>query len=241
MKVVLLCYLAPWLVLTIGLAIFAPSYHTGHVPPTWVTSVAQVPGHLWSAAFNAFAVVTLIFVILERVQARSHFLEEWSPSKLPPARNRNLIPRVSSFIEIAVNWVFFIWWATAYAHAPEVFIGSSLSISLGPQWPWFYWGYFILALGNATLAAANLLQPYWTASRALMRLFSDAAAAALFCWLMKADILVGISTPSLSPQRAMEITQAINHWAGVFFPVAMLVALIIAGTDIYRIIRVKSA
>ena len=240
LKVVSLCYLVPWLLITIGLMIANPALPANQASPSWLTALATVSGHLWTAAFISFGTVTLIFAIMERVQARSNFLEEWSPSKLPPARNRNLIPRFSSSIEIAVNWVFLIWWA-AYAHSSEILIGSSVRVSLHPQWSWFYWGYFILALCNATLAAANLLQPYWTATRATLRLLSDAVGAGLFCWLMKANILAGISLPNVSPQRAMEVTQAINHWVAAVFPVGVIIAFVVAATDIYRIIRVKNA
>jgi len=231
------CYLIPWIALSLGLAILSPAYPDGQARPSWLTAIAQVTGHMWSAIFIAFGMVTLTFAILDRIQARSHFLEQWSPAKLPPARNPHQIPRSSSSIEMAVNWIFFFWWVV-YLHSPEVQIGGSVHISLSPVWLWFYWGYFVLALGNATLAAANLMRPYWTAGRAALRLMTDAAGGVLFCWLMKANILAGIAVANVPAEKTRAIAQAINQWAPKAFPVAVLAVLIVAAVDVYRIVRV---
>jgi hypothetical protein len=94
---------------------------------------------------------------------------------------------------------------------------------------------------NAALSAANLLHPYWTRQRATLRLLSDAVGAALFCWLMKANVLSGISVTSLSTEKAIGLTQAINHWMDTLFPAAIVVGLVVIATGIYRIVRLKPA
>jgi hypothetical protein len=151
-----------------------------------------------------------------------------------------LIPRSSSAIEVAVNLIFFVWWAV-YAHSPELRIGSMIHIYFQPQWLWFFWGYLALALGNAALSATNLLRPFWTITRAKLRLFSDGVGAALFCWLMQANILAGISAKNLTAEKAIGLTQAINHWMTTLFPAAIVVGLVVIATGIYRMVRLKPA
>lgn len=239
-KLIALCYLVPWVLVKIGMMTFDSAYRAEQTRNSWFVALSSMTDSLWTTAFFAIGTATLVFAVLERVQAKSHFLEDWSPRKLPPARNPNLIPRSSSAIEMAVNWIFFLWWATS-ARSPELLIGSSVHISLGPQWPWFYWGYFILALGNATQAGANILRPYWTTTRASLRLLSEAIGAALFCWLIKADILIGISVTGISLEKTKALTYAINTFMPKAFPFALVVALIVVAVDIYRVMRVQSS
>jgi hypothetical protein len=184
--------------------------------------------------------VTIVFAALERQQTKVHLFDRWNPRKLPPARSSNPIPRTSSAVEVAFSLIFFVWWAV-YAHSPELRIGSMIHISFQPQWLWFFWGYLALALGNAALSATNLLLPFWTVRRAKLRLFSDGVGAALFCWLMRANVLAGISITNLSAEKAIGLTQAINHWMITLFPAAIVVGLVVIATGIYRIVRLKSA
>jgi hypothetical protein len=237
-KIICLCYLVPWVLVWIGMMTWDTAYRTEQARSSWFAAIGSMAGSLWTTAFIAIGTATLVFAVLERVQARSHFLEDWSPRKLPPARDPNLIPRTSSSVEMAVNWIFFFWWV-AYLRSPEVNIGASVHISLGSQWVWFYWGYFVLALGNATLATANLMEPYWNATRATLRMLSDAAGTALFCWLTKANMLNGIVVAGVSQEKTLALTHAINQWLPKAFPVVLLVGFIIAAVDIYRIVRVS--
>lgn len=239
LKIVLLCYLVPWVLVWIGLLIFNSGYRPEHSSQAWISALASMWGSLWFAAFVAVGTVTLIFAILERTQAKSGFLEDWDPRKLPPVRNRNLIPRSSSVIELCAGMIFCLWW-TANVHSPTVLNLPSLRISLSPLWRYFYWGYLILALCNISLAGVNLMRPYWTGLRATLRLLSDAAGIALLFWLLKANILVEIAAATVSAEKAAELTRAINHvWMPRMLPVVLILAVVIAVVDVFRIMRVK--
>jgi len=237
MRMAFLCYFVPWVVLSIGLAIYSPAYQAGTPRPSWLIQLANVPGHMWNAAFGAFAVITVIFAILERAQTATSCFNQWEPRELPPLRNFKAIPRFSSTLEMVVNWVFFTWWAANF-HTTELYIGSSIHVSLTPVWFWFYWAYFILALANATLAGANLIRPYWTPVRATLRMLLDAAGAIVFCCLLKANLLVGIAIATDPAEKSLAITQAIRSWMPTIFPFAVALALLITGINVYRILRV---
>jgi hypothetical protein len=237
LKVICLCYLVPWVLVWIGMMTYSPASR-GHV--SWFAAAGTAFGALWTTALVAIGTATLVFAILERVQAKSHFLDDWSPRKLPPVRNPNLIPRGSSSVELAVNLLFFAWWAI-YAHSAEVHIGATVHISLNAQWLWFFWSYLLLALANAALAAAKLMHPFWTMRQAALRLLTDTAGAALFCWLMKANILAGIAVSAVPPEKTLIVTHAINFWMVTLFPAAVVIGAITVAVDIYRIVRLQSA
>jgi hypothetical protein len=240
LKIFVYGYLLPSVLVWIGLMIFSPTYRFEQTHPSWFTAFTSLFSFLWFTSFLAAGTVTIVFAVLERMQARIHFFDRWSPRKLPPVRNLNLIPRSTSSFELAACLIFFVWFAVNL-HSPVVPIGLTVAISLNPGRLWFFWGYLLLALVNASLAGMNLMHPFWTVRRATLRLLSNGAGAALFCWLMKANLLAGITAVNLPAQQAMAMTQSINDWMSRLFPATIVLGLVIVATDVYRIVRLKSA
>ena len=240
LKIFAFGYLLPATLVWIGLMTFSATYRMEQTHVSWFHAFASLFSYLWFAFCLVVVPLTIAFVVLERQQTRLHLFDRWNPRKLPPVRNPNAIPRSSSAFEVAANLIFFVWWVV-YAHSLEMRFGSVLHISFQPQWLWFFWGFLALALGNASLSATNLLLPFWTVTRAKLRLFSDGVGAALFCWLMEANILAGITAKNLTTEKAIGFTKAINHWMTTLFPAAVVVGLVVIATGIYRIVRLKPA
>jgi hypothetical protein len=236
LKIVMLCYLVPWGLTWLGMMIYNPTFRAAHSGHSWLDAA----GSLWSAlsttAFIAVGTVTMVFAVLERVEAKSHFLEQWDPRKLPAVRNPNVIPRSGSVIEVAANLVFMLWWATNM-YVPIAMIRPDVQISVSPLWPWFFWSLLLLASGNIALAAVNLTRPYWTGGRASLRLIADCIGSAVFCWLLKANVLTGIVVANIPAERTLRLVNDINMWAAKAFPVSVAVCVVIAGADVYRIVR----
>jgi hypothetical protein len=237
LKIVALCYLLPSVLVWICLMSFSSPYRAEH--GSWIASLGSAWGSLWTIAFITIGTVTLVFAILERAQTKSRFLEDWNPRKLPPLRNPNLIPRSASVIELVANFGFLIWWglhmsSRTFLDRPEI------RISLTPAWTYFFWGFSLLAVLNLAVSGVNLMRPYWTGLRATFRLVTNGIASALFCWLVKANVLEGIVVPNVSPARLLEITHAINLWMARSFPFVVVLGVVIAATDVYRIVRVRS-
>jgi hypothetical protein len=238
LKIICLCYLLPWALVWIGMITYDRAYRAQQTHVSWFAAVASAWSAWWTTAFVAIGMATLVFAILERVQAKSHFLDEWSPRKLPPVRIPNQIPRAASIFELAFTLLFFVWWALNAS--PRVLnLGSMVRIELGPQWVWFFPAYLVLAAANAALAAANLLHPYWTVRRATLRMLSNCVGAVLFCWLLRAHIVTSFSAPALTAEKSLQVTQAIGFLVDKAFPWAIVVALAVAAAGIYRIVRVR--
>jgi hypothetical protein len=236
-KVVLLGYTVPWFLIWIGLMIYSPGYRAQHLAHSWFEMVAAGWSAWWGTAFFAVAQVTLVFGILERVQAKKHFLEEWNPRKLPAVRNPNVITRPTASFELIVNAACVVAWASAM-YTPVARI-TEVRFEVSPLWHWFFWLFLLVSVINTAIAAVNLMRPYWTVERAIARLLSDAAGSALFCWLLKANILVGFTVANVSHERMIEITNVVNYWMGRSFPISVAICIVIAGANIYRIVRLK--
>jgi hypothetical protein len=240
LKIVMLCYLVPWTVTWIALLIFNSGYAAKFAAHSWVEILGSLWAQLWGTAFLAAGTVTLVFAILERVQRKSHFLEEWNPRKLPPVNNPNVISRFNSVVELAANMFFCVWW-TGHMASGVVLNQVNLRIALAPApWRYFFWGFLLIAFVNIGLAIANFARPYWTAHRAAIRFVSDMAGSVFFCWLLKANLLIEIAGASIPPAKALQLTAAINFWMVKMFPAAVIFGVVIAVVNIFRIVRVAA-
>ena len=235
LKIVAAFYMVPWTLVWIGIAV-SRAVRSGE---SLIPTIGLFWTAFWPMAFFMVGSITTVFAVLERVQAKSRFLEEWDPRKLPPVRDPNRIPRANSIVEVVANMVFCIWliggmWYQTVLHF------SGVTITLAPTWRYFFWGFLLLGVGNTIASAVNLFRPYWTWVRASIRLVSDCVGSALFCWPMKANIIVAISVVNVAPEKTAQVAQAINWWSAKMFPVAIVACVIIAAVDAYRIFRVRS-
>ena len=234
-------YLVPWSIVKLILLIVRPSFPDAHSFPTWFNVLAQISGNLWNMAFVAAGTVTLIFAILERVQVKSHWLENWDPRKLPPLRKANLNTRTNASFELAIMLLAIAWWA-AYMDRTVIYIGGSgsLRIDLNPQWLWYFWGYMLVLVLNIASAAFAIARPAFSWPSATLRLLDSLLGSVLFCMLLRSSILAGIAAPNLTPQRAIEITNAVNQWALTVFPLGVILSVIIMAIEIYKVARAKA-
>jgi hypothetical protein len=234
LKVVAGLYFLPWILVWIGIAI-SRAAHSGQ---GLLQAAASFWTAFWPMAFSMIASITIAFALLERIKPR--FLERWDPRKLPPVRDPNRIPLFNSLVEVTVNLVFFTWliggeWYQTVLHF------SGVSIVLAPVWRYIFWGFVLLAAANAAASAVNVFRPYWTVARASVRLVSDLIGSALFCWLVRANILLAITVAKVPLEKTAHITNAVNWWSAKMFPAFVLACVVIAVCDAYRIFRVRTS
>ncbi len=236
LKITLAGYVAPWALIWIIRMSYSASFRAAFAE-NWLAKVGEGWSAVWSTAFIAVATVTLVFAVLERMDAKSHFLEKWEPRKLPAVRNPNLIHRSSSAFELIINGLCVVVWASNM-YRPVTMI-PDIQFFLSPLWLWFFWLFLLISIGNTALAAVNLMRPYWTVQRAAVRLLIDAAGSALFCWLLKANVFRGFATEALPLHETVRITNIINYWMGKSFSIAVAICVVVAAANLYRIVRLK--
>ncbi len=106
LKLVAAFYMVPWILVWIGIAV-SRGAHSGGSP---LATIGSFWTSFWPAAFFLIGSVTSVFAVLERVQAKSRFLEAWDPLKLPPVRDPNRIKLSTLVTELTVNVAFCTWW-----------------------------------------------------------------------------------------------------------------------------------
>jgi hypothetical protein len=111
LKWALLYQAAGWFLVWIGYALLDGT-HAG-------ASVAGDLKSLWLVGVNTFAAITATFALIERYHAKSRFLEQWSPRKLPRLRHPSQISRSCSAAEVAWNGLLILWWVN-WLRLPEI-------------------------------------------------------------------------------------------------------------------------
>jgi hypothetical protein len=227
LAIVVMGCVIPRFLIWLGFLVVDPA-HRGylHMENLWVTV-------LYFAFFT-----TLAFAILERSGVKLEALNTWNPRKLPPVRDPNRISRFGPLFEIVATVVFNVWFVSVFWPRPafDLYVAQ---ITPAPVWQVIFWSFMALAVANVALAGVNLFRPYWTRPRASLRLLFDGLGAGLFCWLLKAQVLAGISAPGLPAPKAIELTNLINTWMSRTLPWAIVTLVVILCFDIYRIMRLR--
>lgn len=237
LKIVAGFYLLPWVLVWIMIAIYRPP----HPGLNLLSTIGSFWTSFWPMTLSMIGSVTVIFAILERAQQKSRFMEKWDPRKLPPVREPNRIKLSSSVGELTANMVLFgwwVWWAGGQWYPSHVHF-ASVTVTLAPVWRYFFWGYLVMYLGNIALSAVNILRPYWTEERAAIRVFLSSAGVAI-CWVMKLNIIAGISVVNVAPEKTAAIAHAINWWGVRLFPWMIAFCALLVFIDVYRIVRLRS-
>jgi hypothetical protein len=219
------------------------------VPRTliWLVFLLVDPAHSGSLHMeNMFSTLvffafftTAAFAILEKTGALSETLNTWNPRKLPAVREPNRIPRGSTLFEITGLVVLTLWFTSTFKPS-TVFEVFGAQITVAPIWKPIFWGFMLSTVGGFGIAVANLFRPYWTPLRATLRVVVDVLGAVGLCWFLKSQVLVAITAPSLPPSKAIILTGVINLLLLRTLPWAVVVMVIIAACDVYRIVRLRS-
>ncbi len=215
--------------------IFFVTHRIQHPGTNWMPTIAATVSWLWTAAFTTVGIITVAFVVLQRIEVRTHFLDNWNPRQLPPVHNIRKISRVSSATEVLVCLVTAVWWI-GWAWSPDIF---GVRFTFAPVWVYFFWGFLLITVANTALSAVNLTKPYWTAARASCRLAIEVSGSALFCWLLQANAIASLSIAHVEASRSLQIRNAIQFWLNRMFPAALIFAFVIFAINLYHVIRVS--
>jgi hypothetical protein len=133
------------------------------------------------SCFYIVGVLTVTFIVLERLQVKLHFLGDWKPSelpKLPVIPDPVQIPRSASFGGFIGLLVFVLWWVglIRFPELPHVHFMQVL-----PEG--FFWPVLLLTAAEMGLHLVNLFLPWWTRKRAAFRLALDLATLMLIAAL----------------------------------------------------------
>jgi hypothetical protein len=114
---------------------------------------------------------------------------------------------------------------------------GNVHIALAPVWAAFYWAILVVTLANLVLSVANLVRPWWSTRRGVVRVILDVAGGGLFCWMFQAHLIAGLSWPSDSPDKVAYVLSQLNLWLARMFPWAVAVTVFAAGVGVWRLTK----
>jgi hypothetical protein len=209
LKLVLVVYLVPWLAVWLSLVLFDPAYRAAHPGLALFGTLES----LWNLVLAAFALITMVFALLERSRVKAEEPAEWNARELPDARDEDRIPRFNSLGELAGYMVFALWWADLLP-TPSV---PELLIKLAPIWHTLYWPILLLTLAKAALAGANLIRPHWTRLRSGLHLVIESASLVLLLLLLRAGTWVTVAIlhqPLAKPEELAKL-ETLERWINI--------------------------
>jgi hypothetical protein len=232
LRLALLCYLLPCILVWSGILIFSSSYRAHHLGLAAINDLSFL---FWNVPF-VFTVVTLIFIGVDQAKDKTWLERDWSPSKLPAVRDTQRIPRSGSGIEIMANLIFGLWWLKILWTLTAFNMGG-IGMTIPPAWHKYFWIFLPIWVYSTSLSAFNLARPYWTRQRRGMKAaLNYLTAGALF--LVAKDVAALISDwPSIVTGHRATPSQFLAFGLALSFGIAALICFIIASTDTWQALR----
>lgn len=221
------------------------------IPPiiVWIWS-ALTPDASWPGTFGtpvnsllvSFAIVTIIFAVIEYKGINPAKLASFNPMTLPPVSNISRIQRGESVGDIIGGLIvigFFLAGylsITTYAVPPSiVFSNGHMAlqqtlhghVTFSPAWIAYWQIVVVIAAAEIAFAAANLFKPHWTLPRVVIRVALDIAKTAAICWLFSSNILREFVVQGVDANAVSSLYQISATAARLAQPAALIIAMII--------------
>lgn len=190
-----------------------------------------------SSLLTAFAVVTIIFAVIEHNGIIPAKTQNWNPQTLPPVIQRGRIKRSDSIGDI-IGSIVIVWLFFAGYLSRNEYWGFDSHIVLSPQWVSFWQIILVLVLAETALASVNLFRPVWTTPKILLRLAIDLAKTGAFYWLLQSNPLRNIESSNASPIAIAKCLDLFSILVRFAAPIMGLVAVLVVLTALWRLYRV---
>lgn len=206
MKLVLLWTMVPVFVVIVGPAMVLSSNDR-------MSALLQVWSTLWTAWFISAGIITLLFAVLERTQAKLHLFEKWEVVSLPAVAKKDQPQSKAHTVFEIVFSIIGLLWLLAVPHYPFLILGPAAAfLQPAPIWHNFYLPMVILSAMQLTYQVVSLLRPQWQWFPAAARLLTTVLTILLLDLILSAANVPGAGWHSfvLLSNTVQNTTQA-NH------------------------------
>jgi len=204
LKMVLLWILVPVFLFIVGPVNLANS--GGHWGTAWVHTMQD----LWSGAFSAAAVITLVFAILERTKVHGAANCKWDPLELPVVQKAaHKPPLVQTVSELAFNWLGLIWLLLLPTYPALIFGPAHTFLKFGTIWHTFYLPIVLITIVALLRCAITLARPQWSWFPSGAQ-FAQTALSMIFVHFM---LNAALHPPAGQPYTFVALSDGVQHTA----------------------------
>lgn len=190
----------------------------------------------WGLA--AFAVVTLVFIAVERTSDPAKLAEKWwNPKHLPREEIRAPRSLFEAGISLFFDTLFILFWLKVMPFPNELPLrdGASVSVVLSPAWAAVYWPVLGLALLAAASHVSDMVRPAWSRWRSMVRIAGYTAGLVVLWVLFRARPLVEIMPrPETSAEELERALRMVDGLVTVSLGAAALIWSITIGVEVWR-------
>ena len=213
-----------------------------------------------AAVLPIFAMVTIIFAVLDISNSRFRLLEkatkDWNekfnPRRLPALRpvsdspDAKPIPRFKTAFDLFFNVAFLLWWirvspirnlALIVALGPLGLAANDIPFQMGPVWNTLYWPVILLSLVNIALQIITLIHPDRVKFFSVMRLITNGGSVVIFYLLTRANELLVLTPGTAEAGKFAEPLHIVNmtlHYTLLF---AAVVTIVECSKQLWRLLR----
>jgi hypothetical protein len=210
-------------------------------------NVPVVLARFWSEALpgllGAFAIVTIVFLVIERAGGGPGLARSWSPRTLGPSMHAGPTKVWETLFEMAFETVFLLAWVGVIRFELPAAAADAAPVQPGPVWSLLYWPIAAATAFSLAVSALSLLQPARLRLIAAGRVVGAAAAALIIVMLIRGELLTPTEAALAEPGGPR--LQAVLYWLTASFKLALAVAAAIwifeAGSAVMRARRGISA
>jgi hypothetical protein len=229
LRTALLWALAPWLLVSVVLAIYPGASLLGTLQAIWWAGACLTAG------------ITLGFAVVERVQARTRFLERWNPSKLPPVvKPPKPVGRADSIVGLVFCAVFLAWWLTVPHDWRLVFGPGAGMFQVSPALHGYYVPVILTTVATMAQAIINLFRPQWTWLPPATRFVTTAVGLGIVKSMVSAYPYIILSDAASHQARYENTALIINQsllWSAVITEVVIFILLIVYAIQCVQVVR----
>lgn len=187
----------------------------------------------------AFAIVTLLFAVLERVVPPRAWRESWRPEALPAAARRKKSPWELPF-DLGASLALLLW-LLGLIPVSASYNGNGIHVEPGVVWLALYW--IIVGLVTARIAVTLMewLRPDWERLRTLLSMMLALGEIALLSRLAADGPWAIVTATTASAERAAQAGIGINAAIRIALAIALFAAgvRLIVGT--YQLVMRRNA
>lgn len=212
----------------LGLVVTAVS---GNAPPT---RLAAQLATIWPSALTVFAIVTLVFAVMERT-GQGRMKLRWSPRQLAPPRPRGRKP-VQIVSEMAMCALALLWWTGFVQFHALVPIPPFVHIHLAHVWAGVFW--IVLAYWSAEIAIGGLelARPGWGRLTAALSAAKNLAGCLIAVHILQAGHWIDVNA-AVPPHALAQMRAGFDQGMRIGLTVTVLALAVKALADAWRAFR----
>jgi hypothetical protein len=248
-----------WFVMKIMLAILGFGYAVGAlVLIAQAKPFFEVLGALFSyvgAVVPTFAIVTIIFAVLDIGNSRFRLLErvtkesdeKFNPRTLPALRpvsnipDSKPIPRYKTAFELFFSAAFLLWWfrvgpirkLALFVVLGPVGLADKIPFRLGPVWNTVYWPVVFLSLVSIAQQIVTLIHPEGIKFYSVIRLITNGGSVVVLYLLTRANEMLMLVPGIADAAKFAEPLRIVNmtlHYTMIF-------TAIITAVECFKLLR----